>query len=460
MPRLVRDAPDGVRGDRPAPDAIDPPSHAAGKPTSSRPADAPTNVGTVAARDTGLTEPPGGEAVGRAGRYELNEQLGIGATATVWRAWDPNEQRHVAVKVLHTHLLADKIARQRLEAEAAWAAKLTHPNIVPIIDSTFSKDEAALVFSFVEGRTLAQRLEQAGGVLSHRESALIAAQIAGALAFIHQAGFIHRDVKPSNILVGADGRARLLDFGISRAIAEAASDLTGTGMAIGTLPYMAPEQLAGQPADPASDVFALGAVLYQMLAGHRPFDATAPLALAIQQQTAPPAIAGAPTPLVELALAALSHDVARRPSAAQFARSARDWMNGRANPDTRTMPAAAVALAAGPPALAGAASPSLRRPSRRVVVAGLLPLGLAVAVTAAFAFGPDLFAPAPAGAPESLQPSPAAQPTQAAPDRSTPDDRAGGGGDNEGAKKDGNGRGNGDNRGRGGGGGDDDDDDD
>lgn len=393
------------------------------------------------------SEAPEGQAVGKSGRYELTEQLGTGATATVWRAWDPQERRHVAVKVLHRHLLADKVARQRLEAEAAWAAKLTHPHIVPIVDSTFSKDEAALVFAFVEGRTLAQRLEQTGGELSHRESALIAAQIAGALAFIHQAGFIHRDVKPSNILVGADGRARLLDFGISRAIAEATSDLTGTGMAVGTLPYMAPEQLAGQPPDPASDVFALGAVLYQMLAGRRPFDATAPLALAMQQRTAPPQIAGAPPPLVGLALAALSHDAARRPSAADFARSARGWLNGSADADTRTMPVAGVSLAA----LPAAAGALLRRPSRRVVVAGILPLGLAVAVTAALAFGPGLSPPGPAGGQETLRPSPVVQPTQAPPEQSPVDQQAGGDADNEG-NKDGKGKGKGGDRGRGGGG--------
>lgn len=477
MTSLARAAPERAKEDEPAPADAALTDEPADSPAS---ADPPTDVYDVPGQAPSHSPATPATHARQAGRdprgvagYELEEQLGTGATATVWRAWDPEHDRLVAVKILHPHLLADPVARRRLESEAASAARLSHPNIVPIVDSNFVDDQAALVFSFVEGRTLAARMEEAGGALPLPEAAAITADIADALAFAHQAGLVHRDVKPSNILVGDDGRARLLDFGISQAT-DGAGDLTATGMAVGTMPYMAPEQLAGGPAEPASDVYALGAVLYQMLAGRRPFDAAAPLALAAQQQVAPPPVTGAPRALVELSLSALDPHSAGRPSAEQMARWARGWLGNQAGPEAPTVavalpvaaavavPTAAVAVptaaAATPTAQPLTGTPLLQRPARRLVAAGVLAVGLALAVTSALAFGPDWLGPGQVAAPSTQEPSPAAEPTPPTVEQA---DQAPAGGGSDGAREGGEkngkkGKGEGDGRGRG----DDDDDDD
>jgi serine/threonine-protein kinase len=276
-------------------------------------------------------------------RYRPTDELGHGATATVWRARDSRTGRDVALKRFHRHLLDDPAARQRIGAEAAAAARINHPSIVSAIDLVDDRDGLALVFPYVEGTTLAAQLAD-GSRVEPRAAARIALDIADGLAVAHAGGVVHRDVKPANILLGADGRARLLDFGISRAVGEgeAAHDLTGAGMAIGTLPYMAPEQLAAGPTTPASDVYGLGVVLYEMLGGRRPFAAASPVTLAAEQQQQPARIADVPRPLMQLALDAVAVDAARRPGAAQLARGLRAWLDGRVDPQAVTVTVAAV----------------------------------------------------------------------------------------------------------------------
>ena len=313
-------------------------------------------------------------------RYELRSELGHGATATVWRARDTTTGRDVALKRFHPHLVADPVARQRIEDEAAAASRVSHPNIVSAVELIDDREGLALVFPYVAGETLAKRLERKSR-MAPRDAARIALDIADALAVAHSQGVVHRDVKPGNILLGKDGRARLLDFGISHAIdaGQTAHDLTGAGMTIGTLPYIAPEQLSAGPTTPASDVYALGVVLYEMLAGARPYAAASPVTLAQEQLQSPERIKNAPKPLVDLALAAITADVAARPDAAQLARGLSAWRDGRADADALTS--------------LGIAAPTAQRsrPALGWLAVGLAAVVLAVAVPVAAMglFGPQ-----------------------------------------------------------------------
>ncbi|HEY8134505.1 MAG TPA: serine/threonine-protein kinase [Candidatus Limnocylindrales bacterium] len=316
------------------------------------------------------------------GRYQPREELGHGASATVWRARDTRTGRDVALKRFHAHLVSDPVARRRIEDEAAAAARVSHPSILSAIELIDDRDGLALVFPYVDGQTLAARLAQ-GPRITAREAASIAIDIADALAVAHDHGVVHRDVKPGNILLGADGRARLLDFGISHAVdaGQPAHELTGAGMAIGTLPYMAPEQLAAEPTTPASDVYALGVVLYEMLAGTRPYEASSPVTLASEQTQPPARIADAPAPLVDLALAAMTFEVSQRPAAAQLARGLAAWRDGRSDADAATSLAVATPVAARPrPALGWLAV---------AVAAVVLIVAVPVAASSWLAAGPD-----------------------------------------------------------------------
>lgn len=296
-------------------------------------------------------------------RYRPTEELGHGASATVWRAHDTRTGHDVILKRFHRHLLTEPEARRRIFEEAAAAARVSHPNIVSAVDM-IDDDGLALVFPYVEGRTLADRLS-GGRPLGPGEAATVVLDIADALAVAHQGGVVHRDVKPANILLGNDGRARLFDFGISRAVdqADRGHELTGAGLAIGTLPYMAPEQLAAEQVTPASDIYGLGVVLYELLAGRRPYAASTPVALSREQSDPPAPIAGAPRVLAELAMAALAGDASRRPDANQLARGLRAWLDHRVEAEAPTAVVAA----------------TRRTLPRRAVVA----LGLAVIVLAA-----------------------------------------------------------------------------
>ncbi|MEP7158550.1 MAG: serine/threonine-protein kinase [Chloroflexota bacterium] len=337
------------------------------------------------------------------GRYKLIEEIGSGATATVWRARDPRTGREVAVKRFHRHVLRDPVARRRIEEAAAAASRVKHPAIVSAIERIGGRDDLALVFPYFEGTTLAQRLAS-GAPMAPRDAASITLEIADALATAHDAGVAHRDVKPANILVGADGQARLLDFGISRAFDEGDhAELTGAGLAIGTLPYMAPEQLCAAPPTPASDVYGLGAVLYEMLAGRRPYAAASPVALANEQSLPPARIDGVPVPLADIALEAMSADAAARPSAAGLARGLRAWLDGRAD-------------SAAPTVSVLAAKPLATTPSRTNPAAALIAIGLvAVLLVAALPFVFLGLGSTPAFTSVAASPVPAAPATPSAP---------------------------------------------
>ncbi|MGZ8513002.1 MAG: serine/threonine-protein kinase, partial [Candidatus Limnocylindria bacterium] len=203
-------------------------------------------------------------------RYRLVERIALGGTAEVWRAHDEQLDRQVAVKRLHPHLMPDEGSRRRLAAEARAAAGLSHPVIVDVYDIDTEGESPAIVMELVDGESLATRIAR-DGALGPAEAARITADVADALYHAHQRGLVHRDVKPGNVLLSADGRTRLVDFGIARSLAESAERFTQAGTVMGTLSAMAPEQLAGGPIGPRTDLYGLGVVLHEALTGRPPY---------------------------------------------------------------------------------------------------------------------------------------------------------------------------------------------
>jgi eukaryotic-like serine/threonine-protein kinase len=206
-----------------------------------------------------------------ADRYALLDRIGSGGAGVVWRAHDQLLDRTVAVKLLHGDLARDPATTERFRAEAAAAAKLTHPHAVIVYDIGQDQEDGGdyLVMELVEGATLAHLFDD--GPLPPGVVAALGHQIGRALGAAHARGLVHRDVKPANILVTTDGVAKVADFGIARALGDATSRLTTTGHVMGTARYLAPEQLRDQPIDGRADVYALGLVLHQALTGRQPF---------------------------------------------------------------------------------------------------------------------------------------------------------------------------------------------
>ena len=206
---------------------------------------------------------------------------------TVWRGEDPLLARSVAVKTLDPRLAEDADLRARFRREAVAAAAVAHPNIVATYDTGEDDGVAYIVMELVEGATLRQAIDL-HGALPPARAADIAAQVADALAAAHARGLVHRDVKPSNVLVQLDGRVKVTDFGIAKAADQSSDDLTRTGSVMGTARYLAPEQLEGRPVDERADVYSLGLVLFEMLAGETPFGAETEIATAVARLTSQP----------------------------------------------------------------------------------------------------------------------------------------------------------------------------
>src|SRR5437588_7669431 len=206
-----------------------------------------------------------------AGRYVLEDDLGRGGMATVWRARDEVLDRPVAVKILHEHLAEDPAFRDRFGSEALAAARVTHPNIVNVYDAGSENGLSFIVMELFEGSTLAEILRRRGP-LEPDEAVAIVLPVLAALQFAHENGVVHRDVKPANILVGNSGMVKVADLGIARA-AYTDSDVTTTGRVLGSVPYLSPEQVHGADIDGRADVYACGVVLYEALTGRHPFEA-------------------------------------------------------------------------------------------------------------------------------------------------------------------------------------------
>jgi eukaryotic-like serine/threonine-protein kinase len=203
-----------------------------------------------------------------ADRYELEELVGTGGMSSVYRARDRLLERQVAIKILHEHYSRDEGYVERFRREARSAAKLSHPNIVTVIDRGEAGGRQYIVFEFVDGQNLKQ-LIVGRGRLPVRDALELGIEIGRALAFAHAQGLVHRDVKPQNVLLG-NGDVKVTDFGIARSL-DVNIGLTQTGTVLGTSEYISPEQATGRQVDPRTDVYSLGVVLYELLAGEPPY---------------------------------------------------------------------------------------------------------------------------------------------------------------------------------------------
>ncbi len=224
-------------------------------------------------------------------RYELGDRLGSGGMSTVYRATDRVLERTVAVKILAEHLSDDERFVARFRREALAVAKLIHPNIVQVYDTGIDEGRHYIVMEYVEGRSGAQILQRHGPV-EPEIAAEIGVQSCAGLDYAHRRGIIHRDVKPGNLMVvggpvgGGEMVVKLTDFGIARAIEQ--TRITQVGSVVGTAAYLAPEQVRGEEATPATDVYALGVVLYQFLTGRLPYEGSSLAELAVRQQNEKP----------------------------------------------------------------------------------------------------------------------------------------------------------------------------
>ncbi|MFQ5927922.1 MAG: protein kinase, partial [Terriglobia bacterium] len=287
------------------------------------------------------------------GHYRIIEKIGAGGMGEVYRARDERLERDVALKVLPAGALADEAARKRFRKEALALSKLNHPNIETVYDFDTQDGVDFLVMEHIAGETLDAKVKQ--GALGEKEVARLGAQLAEGLAAAHAAGVVHRDLKPGNLRVTPDGRLKILDFGLAKllrpavdpASAATAESLTETQAVAGTLPYMAPEQLRGETVDARTDLWAAGAVLYEMAAGRRPFEAKLATALTDDILHKPPPSPGRLNPdlssrLEEITLRCLEKDPEHR------YQSARDLLADFRRLSAPPAPAAPATLAAKP----------------------------------------------------------------------------------------------------------------
>jgi eukaryotic-like serine/threonine-protein kinase len=248
-----------------------------------------------------------------AGRYELEELVEHGGMSTVYRGRDRMLERNVALKVLHPHFNDDAEYVERFRREARAVAQLSHPNIVTVIDRGASDGHQFIVFEYVDGENLRQLLERSGP-LPVRRAVELGIQIADALAFAHTRDLVHRDVKPQNVLIDASGDAKVTDFGIARSL-DVERSVTETGTVLGTSNYLSPEQAAGETVTPASDIYSLGVVLYEMLTGDVPFRGDNLVAVAMKHVTEQPPSLLEQRPDVPPRLAlAVEHALAKDPA--------------------------------------------------------------------------------------------------------------------------------------------------
>jgi eukaryotic-like serine/threonine-protein kinase len=265
-----------------------------------------------------------------AGRYRLTDRIAAGGMGEVWRGEDDLLTRSVAVKLLPTGRAGDEAFLARFRAEARYAASLSHPGIARVYDYGESAEfgGAFLVMELVNGEPLSAILARAGR-LSPDATLDIVSQAARALDAAHQAGIVHRDIKPGNLLVAAGGTTKITDFGIATAVAAAqAAHLTETGMVMGTAMYVSPEQATGAQVTEASDIYSLGVVAYECLAGHPPFTASEPLAIAFAHKHEPvPALPpDVPQPVSDLVYHMLAKTPAERPASVQVVADRADML--------------------------------------------------------------------------------------------------------------------------------------
>jgi eukaryotic-like serine/threonine-protein kinase len=338
------------------------------------------------AQGIGPTTQAAGELL--AGRYRLRERIGSGGMASVHVAYDEVLHREVAVKRLHTGSPED--AAERLVREAKLGAALNHANLVTVYDALPDRDGVLIVMEYVAGHDLEDELDR--GPLDRRHALDVLGAVAAALDHAHGQGIVHRDVKPSNILLGADGETKLADLGLARALED--TGITRTGLVIGSVPYMSPEQLTGEEVGPPSDIYSLALIAYEALSGRRARrEGGAPVAAHQATREPPPDLREAgvdvPPAAADVVARALDRDPDRRPaSAGGFVRDLDRALAAGATAPTAPAPA--------PPAPAPSASPPRRRALAIASVLGLAALGV-VALLIALGRGGADEAPAPNG---------------------------------------------------------------
>ncbi|WP_322494680.1 protein kinase domain-containing protein, partial [Chloroflexus sp.] len=219
------------------------------------------------------------------GRYQIERLLGEGGMARIYLGRDLRLNRPVAIKIPHPHLMTDPDFLARFRHEAHAAAMVSHPNLVDVYDVGQDGNQHYIVMEYVAGSTLKQLINREAPFAIPR-AVRIGEQIARGLHAAHRAGLIHRDIKPQNIIVTDDGQVRITDFGVAKSHLSTA--MTETGITLGTVDYIAPEQAQGRPATPQSDIYALGVVLYEMLTGRLPFTGDTPVAVAMKHISEPP----------------------------------------------------------------------------------------------------------------------------------------------------------------------------
>ena len=301
-----------------------------------------------------------------AGRYRLTDRIAAGGMGEVWRGEDDLLTRSVAVKLLPTGRAGDEAFLARFRAEARYAASLSHPGIARVYDYGESAEfgGAYLVMELVNGEPLSAILARAGR-LSPDATLDIVSQAARALDAAHQAGIVHRDIKPGNLLVAAGGTTKITDFGIATAVAAAqASHLTETGMVMGTAMYVSPEQATGAQVTEASDIYSLGVVAYECLAGHPPFTASEPLAIAFahKHEPVPDLPPDVPEPVSDLVYHMLAKTPQERPGNVRLVADRADMLRDALALGQRAEPGYPGATRADLPAAATGALPGLGDP--------------------------------------------------------------------------------------------------
>jgi serine/threonine-protein kinase len=269
------------------------------------------------------------------GRYRLEEVIGEGAMAGVWRGFDRLLERPVAIKLLRPEFSSDQEVLERFRREARLAAVISHPNVVSVFDYAAGPDAAYMIMRLVEGPDLASVLARRGR-LPVDHALRVAAAVSDGLQAAHDVGLVHRDIKPGNILLDADGEVRVVDFGIARAIGEARTTHPNAIMA--SIRYCSPEQVTGEPVGAASDVYSLGLVLHELLTGVPPFPGSSPATIALARlrtRPLPPSTVAEDVPesIDPLLMRALDPDPRHRyPSARAFGDAIREWFGDRGEP--------------------------------------------------------------------------------------------------------------------------------
>ncbi len=319
--------------------------------------------------------------------------MASGGMAQVWHGTDEVLRRKVAVKLLHPHLAADGSFVTRFRQEAVAAARLAHPGIVSVYDTCSEAGTEAIVMELVPGQTLRERLDEPTPI-DPWQAAGLAAQVAEALDAAHRAGLVHRDIKPANVLLAGDGRVKVADFGIAKAMEG--GDLTHPGLMVGTAKYVAPEQVQGRPVDARTDIYSLGVVLYEMLCGRPPFEADGEAATALARlqrdalrprQVRP----GVPKALEEVVCRAMARAPEDRYDSAADLRAALLAAGATSTTEadlSATHLTAAPAVSAPPPpsgptgpaAPPGIPAPSFRQTERSWLVPTILLVGVAMAL--------------------------------------------------------------------------------